>query len=54
MDAATVGVARLPRRGALVRCLAPDAPALSAALDSVWTLARAHLLDLPPLRLRKL
>jgi urease accessory protein len=54
MDAATVGAARLPRRGALVRCLAPDAPALSAALDSVWTLARAHLLDLPPLRLRKL
>ncbi len=32
----------------------PDAPALSAALDSVWTLARARLLDLPPLRLRKL
>ena len=26
MDAATVGAARLPRRGALVRCLAPDAP----------------------------
>ena len=53
-SAATVGAARLPRRGALVRCLATEAPALSAALESVWTLARARLLDLPPLRLRKL
>jgi urease accessory protein len=52
--AATVGAARLPRRGALVRCLATDAPALSAALESIWTLARARLLDLPPLHLRKL
>ena len=52
--AAAVGVARLPRRGALVRCLATDAPALSTALARVWTLARARLLDLPPLRLRKL
>jgi urease accessory protein len=52
--AATVGAARLPRRGALVRCLATDAPALSTALDTVWTLARARLLDLPLLALRKL
>jgi urease accessory protein len=51
--AATVGAARLPRRGALVRCLATDAPALSMALETVWTLARARLLGLPPLGLRK-
>jgi urease accessory protein len=52
--AATVGAARLPRRGALVRCLAADAPALATTLETVWTLARTRLLDLPPLRLRKL
>ena len=52
--AATVGVARLPRRGALARCLAADAPALAATLDAVWRLARSRLLGLPPLSLRKL
>lgn len=52
--AAAVGVARLPRRGALARCLAADAPSLSATLEAVWRLARAHLLGLPPLGLRKL
>jgi urease accessory protein UreH len=52
--AATVGVARLPRRGALARCLAADAPSLSATLDAVWRLARARLLGLRPLSLRKL
>jgi urease accessory protein len=51
---ATVGVARLPRRGALARCLAPDAPALAIALDAIWRLARTHLLGLPSLSLRKL
>ena len=51
MDA-IAGVARLPRRGALVRCLAPSAPALTAALPRVWSLARRALLDLPPLGLR--
>ncbi len=52
--AATVGVARLPRRGALARCLASDAPALAATLDALWRLARVRLLGLPPLNLRKL
>lgn len=52
--AAVMGVARLPRRGALVRCLAADAPSLSEALHTVWTVARARLLGLPPLSLRKL
>ena len=53
-SAAAVGVARLPRRGALARCLAADAPSLSATLEAVWRLARARLLGLPPLGLRKL
>ena len=50
---AAAGAARLPRRGALVRCLAHSAPALTAALEHVWALARCTLLDLPPLALRK-
>jgi urease accessory protein len=49
--AAAAGV--LPRRGAIVRCLAPSAPALLGALDVLWTLARGHVLALPPLALRK-
>ncbi|MBI4247400.1 MAG: urease accessory protein UreD [Candidatus Rokubacteria bacterium] len=44
---------RLPRRGLLVRILAMDAPGLIDALDAVWGLARATLLDAPPLALRK-
>ena len=44
---------RLPRRGALVRCLAPSAPALLTALDVLWAAARRHGLGLPPLSLRK-
>ena len=53
-DAATmVGVAILPRRGALVRCLAPSAPALLDAVAGSWRLARRALLGLPPLALRK-
>jgi len=51
---ATAGVARLPRRGALVRCLAADAPALADAVAAVWGLARRLLLGRPPLALRKL
>ena len=51
---AVMGVARLPRRGALVRGLAGDAPSLSEALHTVWTVARARLLGLSPLSLRKL
>ncbi|OGL08810.1 MAG: hypothetical protein A3I14_03215 [Candidatus Rokubacteria bacterium RIFCSPLOWO2_02_FULL_73_56] len=50
---ATGGVAMLPRRGALVRCLAADAPALGAALDALWAAARRELAGLPPLALRK-
>ena len=43
----------LPRRGALVRCLAPSAPTLLGALDLLWATARRHVLGLPPLGLRK-
>ena len=52
-DDAAVGAALLPRRGALVRCLAADAPALSRMVDAVWAAARRHALGLPPLALRK-
>jgi urease accessory protein len=54
IDGAAVGAARLPRRGALLRCLAASAPALTDVLEAVWTLARRLLLRLPPLALRKL
>jgi urease accessory protein UreH len=50
---AVAGAARLPRRGALVRCLAGDAPSLVATLARIWQLARATLLGAPPLDLRK-
>jgi urease accessory protein len=52
-DAARLGVAALPRRGALVRCLAATAPALVDAVEGCWRLARRALFDLPPLGLRK-
>src|SRR5262245_12450919 len=48
-----VGAALLPRRGALVRCLAADAPALVRTVDAVWAAARRRVFDLPPLGLRK-
>ena len=48
-----VAAGALPRRGALVRCLAPGAPALLDALDRLWAAARRHVLGLPPLALRK-
>ena len=51
--ATTVGVAILSRRGALVRCLAPSAPALLDTIAACWQLARRALLGLPPLALRK-
>ena len=43
----------LPRRGAMVRCLAPSAPLLLDALDALWATARREVLGLPPLALRK-
>ena len=51
--ATAVGVAILPRRGALVRCLAPTAPALLDTIAGCWQLARRALLGLPALALRK-
>lgn len=48
-----VGAARLPRRGAVARCLAASAPALGDALAELWTAARAEVLGAPPLALRK-
>jgi len=51
--AAWVGVGALSRRGALVRCLALDAPTLCETIEACWRLARRALLDLPPLALRK-
>ncbi len=50
---ATVGVGLLPRRGAIVRCLASDAPALVSAISRVWNAARREVLALPPVDLRK-
>jgi len=52
-DDAEVGAGLLPRRGALVRCLAADAPALGRVLDGVWAAARRRVLGLAPLALRK-
>jgi urease accessory protein len=50
---AEIGVASLPRRGVMVRCLTMDAPALGAAIEAVWTAARVEVLGAPPLALRK-
>jgi urease accessory protein len=50
---AAVGVGLLPRRGAVVRCLASDAPALASAISRVWNAARGEVLALPPVDLRK-
>lgn len=52
-DDVDVGAAVLPRRGALVRCLAADAPALARTVDAIWAAARRRALGLPPLLLRK-
>ena len=48
-----VAAAPLPRRGGLVRMLAATAPALTALIDEIWAAARRHVLDAPPLALRK-
>lgn len=48
-----VNAGSLPRRGALVRCLASSAPALLDSLDALRAIARRHVLGLPPLALRK-
>ena len=50
---ADVGAGLLGRRGAVVRCLAADAPALARVVDAVWTAARVEVLGLGPLALRK-
>jgi urease accessory protein len=50
---AELGAGLLSRRGALVRCLAADAPALARALEGVWAAARRRLFGLAPLPLRK-
>jgi len=52
-DDVDVGAALLPRRGALVRCLAVDAPALVRTVDAIWAAARRRVLGVPPLVLRK-
>jgi urease accessory protein len=52
-EGATLAAARLPRRAALVRCLASTAPSLTGALGATWSWARHALLGLPPLDLRK-
>jgi urease accessory protein len=44
----------LPRRGAVIRCLAESAAALGDALERVWGAARHRLLACTPLALRKL
>jgi urease accessory protein len=48
-----VATAPLPRRGALARCLAPDAPALIDAVRAVWNAARWALLGRAAPALRK-
>jgi urease accessory protein len=48
-----LGAAVLSRRGALVRCLARNAPALVEAVERCWNFARAALIARPPLALRK-
>jgi urease accessory protein len=48
-----VAVGALARGGALVRCLAHDAPTLTAAIETVWTAARRALLGREAPALRK-
>jgi urease accessory protein len=50
---ADVGGGLLARRGAVVRCVAADTPALTRAVDAVWTAARGELLGVGHLALRK-
>jgi urease accessory protein len=48
-----VAVGTLPRGGLLVRCLARDAPTLTAAIERVWTASRELLLGRAAPALRK-
>ena len=48
------GVTTLGRGGVLARLLCPSAPALQAAVHTLWGACRRRLLGLPPARLRKL
>jgi len=53
IDGVRAGVARLPRRGLLVRCLAGSAPALGDALREGWEIARQQALGESAIDLRK-
>jgi urease accessory protein len=54
LDGALGGAGALQRRGVVVRLLARQASPLAAALETIWAQSRRHLLNLPPLALRKL
>lgn len=51
---ARAGVTPLARGGALVRILAPSAPAMQGAIGAAWAACRRHLWELPPQSLRKM
>jgi urease accessory protein len=51
---AKAGVTPLSRGGALVRILAPSAPAMQEGIQAAWAACRAWLWNLPPLLLRKI
>jgi urease accessory protein len=48
------GVTPLARGGALVRVLAPSAPAMQSAIGAAWSACRQWLWGLPPVSLRKI
>ncbi len=48
-----VGVTTLGRDGVLARLLCPSAPALQAAVETLWAICRRRMLGLPPARLRR-
>jgi urease accessory protein len=52
--AVRAGVTPLARGGVVGRLLAPSAPALQCAVETVWTCCRARLWGLGPLALRKI
>jgi len=51
---AHAGVTPLPRGGALVRILAPSAPAMRRTIETAWACCRDRLWGLPPQLLRKM
>ena len=51
---ARAGMTPLARGGALVRILAPSAPAMQRAIGAAWSTCRQWLWGLPPLLLRKI